>query len=244
MTRALALTACLLLAACAGNGNANNDPFERINRHVFEFNDAMDAGFIRPLAESYRATVPEPARRGIRNALNNLQEPVVFINHALQLRAADAATTAARFAINSTAGVLGLVDVAAEAGHTRRFTDFGETLFAAGVADGPFLMLPLLGPTNMRDAIGGGVDALIDPVSYATGRLLPRTAATSVGIGRDVVRGVDLRAENIENLDALRADSLDYYARLRSFMQQRRDAQLRRSAETGEGLITLDDPGG
>jgi phospholipid-binding lipoprotein MlaA len=233
----------LLLAACATP--ENRDPFERINRHIFEFNDAMDAGIIRPAAESYRATVPEPARRGIRNVLNNLQEPVVFINNLLQFRLADAGTTLVRFSMNTTAGVLGLMDVATPAGHPQRLGDFGQTLYAAGIGDGPFLMLPLLGPSNVRDAIGGGVDSFIDPIGHATGHALPRTAASAVGIGRGVVRGIDLRAENIENLDALRADSLDYYARLRSVVQQRRDAQLgRTSGTTGEGLVTLEDPGG
>ncbi len=234
----------LLLGACATP--ENRDPLETINRHIFEFNDAMDAGVIRPIAESYRATVPEPARRGIRNALNNLQEPVIFINNVLQFRLADAGTTLIRFSMNTTVGVLGVMDVATPAGHSQRLGDFGQTLYAAGVGDGPFLMLPLLGPSNLRDAIGGGVDAVIDPVGYATGQVISRTAAViAVGTGRAVIRGVDLRAENIENLDALRADSLDYYARLRSVMQQRRDAQLgRTSGDTGEGLVTLDDPGG
>lgn len=242
MKRALALSAALLLAACATPDN--RDPLERINRHIFEFNDAMDAGIIRPAAESWRATIPAPARTGIRNALNNLQEPVVFINNVLQFRLADAGTTLLRFSMNTTVGALGLMDVATPAGHPRQTGDFGQTLYAAGVGDGPFLMLPLLGPSNARDAVGSGVDSFMDPVGYAIGHALPRTAASGVGIGRGVIRGIDLRAENIENLDALRADSLDYYARLRSIMQQRRDAQLGRTTEGGEGLVTLDDPGG
>jgi len=241
--RALAISAALLLAACATP--ENRDPLERINRHVFEFNDAMDAGLIRPAAESWRANVPAPIRTGLRNALNNLEEPVVFLNTVLQFRLADAGTTLIRFSMNTTAGVLGVMDVATPAGHPRQTGDFGQTLYAAGVGDGPFLMLPLLGPSNARDAVGSGVDTFIDPIGYAIGYPLPRTVNTGVGIGRGVIRGVDLRAENLENLDALRADSLDYYARLRSVVQQRRDAELgRTSPDTGEGLVTLDDPGG
>lgn len=243
MKRALPLLTALLLGACASNDP--RDPFETLNRHIFEFNDAMDAGIIRPAAISYRESVPAPIRTGIRNALSNLGEPVVFANNVLQFRLYDAGHTLMRFYLNSTVGLAGVFDVATPAGIARRQGDFGQTLHMAGIGDGPFLMLPLLGPSNLRDAIGRGVDTAADPVRIATGYALPRTAATGVGIGRAVVGGIDLRAQNIETLDALRAESLDYYARLRSVMEQRRSAQLgRSSAETGEGLVTLDDPGG
>jgi phospholipid-binding lipoprotein MlaA len=234
----------LLLGACSA-GNDPRDPFETLNRHIFEFNDAMDAGVIRPIAVSYRQTVPAPVRTGIRNALNNLGEPVVFANNLLQFRLYDAGHTLMRFYLNSTVGLAGVFDVATPAGIAQREGDFGQTLYTAGIGDGPFLMLPLLGPSNVRDTIGRGVDSFIDPVGLATGQALPATAATGAGIGRTVVRGIDLRAENIETLDALRAGSLDYYARLRSVVEQRRNAQLgRSSAESGAGLVTLDDPGG
>jgi len=242
--RALPLLTALLLGACAP-GNDPRDPFETLNRHIFEFNDAMDAGIIRPAAVSYRETVPAPIRTGIRNALNNLNEPVIFANNVLQFRLYDAGHTLMRFYLNSTAGLAGVFDVATPAGIAPRHGDFGQTLYTAGIGDGPFLMLPLLGPSNVRDTIGRGVDVVMDPFGLATGQILSGSSVTGLGIGRVVVGGIDLRAQNIETLDALRAESLDYYARLRSVMEQRRDAQLgRTAAENGEGLITLEDPGG
>ena len=243
MRRALPLLLLLpLLGACA-QGPAD-DPLEALNRHIFEFNDAMDAGLIRPAAESYRANVPAPARAALRNAMRNLNEPVNLANHIFQLRFEDAGVTLLRFAANTTMGAGGLVEVAEPAGLTHRPNDFGRTLFGLGVEDGPYLVLPLLGPSNLRDAVGRGVDTVIDPVQVAIGGFPGSRfngASFGLGIGRAVVGGLDLRERNLETLDALRADSLDFYARLRSVVRQRRDAELGRTREADPML--LDDPG-
>ncbi|MCX8132784.1 MAG: VacJ family lipoprotein [Roseococcus sp.] len=231
------------LAACAGPGGTDpTDPFEATNRQVLEFNEGVDRAVIRPLAEAYRDHVPAPVRTGIRNLVNNLNEPVVLANTLLQLRFLDAGHTLMRFYLNSTAGLLGLVDIATPAGIERRTGDFGQTLAAYGVPDGPFLMLPLLGPSNLRDAIGDGVDSIANPVGLLSGHVLRPVTGHLFGAGRGALGGLTLRADNIETLDALRAESLDFYARLRSVVQQRRDAQLGRSSDRGEGLVTLDDP--
>lgn len=240
MTRSLPLL--LLLAACA-TGQDPSDPFEPTNREVLAFNEGLDRSIIRPAAEAYREVVPAPARTGIRNVLNNLNQPVVLVNNLLQARFLDAGQTLMRFYINTTAGLLGIFDVATPAGITERPADFGQTLAALGLPDGPFLMLPVLGPTNLRDAVGTGVDSLANPVAIAGGYVIGRTVNGLLGVGRGTLGGLDLRAENIETLDALRADSLDFYARLRSVVRQRRDAELGR-ASTGEATVeTLDDPG-
>jgi phospholipid-binding lipoprotein MlaA len=232
------------LAACAAApGSDPDDPFEASNRQVLEFNEGVDRNVIRPVAEAYRDTVPAPVRTGVRNFVANLNEPVILANNLLQLRFLDAGHTLMRFYLNSTAGVLGLVDIATPAGIERRSGDFGQTLAAYGVPDGPFLVLPLLGPTNVRDAIGDGVDSLGNPVGLVTGYAFSPLTSQLIGAGRGALGGLTLRADNIETLDALRAESLDYYARLRSVVQQRRDAQLGRSSDRGEGLTTLDDPG-
>lgn len=235
-----------LLAGCATQGPADSDPsdpFEASNRAVLEFNTALDENIIRPAAEAYRDTVPAPMRTALRNFLRNLNEPVILANNLLQGRLMDAGHTLMRFYINSTAGGLGLFDVATASGIERRTGDFGQTLHAWGVPDGPFLMLPVFGPTTVRDAVGDGVDALASPVGLVTGATTSAALSQLLGVGRGALGGLDLRAENIETLDALRSESLDYYARLRSVVRQRRDAQLGRSNAEGEGLSTLDDPG-
>jgi phospholipid-binding lipoprotein MlaA len=242
--RYLPLALLIGLAACAtAPGPDPSDPLEASNRQVLEFNEGVDRSVIRPVAEAYRDNVPAPVRTGVRNFVSNLNEPVVFANNLLQLRLLDAGHTLMRFYINSTAGVLGFVDVATPAGIERRSGDFGQTLASYGVPDGPFVMLPLLGPTTLRDAIGDGVDSLGNPVALVTGYAFTPLASQLIGAGRGALGGITMRADNIETLDALRAESLDYYARLRSVVQQRRDAQLGRSSARGEGLATLDDPG-
>jgi phospholipid-binding lipoprotein MlaA len=243
--RVLVLLALLSAGACASrDGAPNPDPFEAQNRSVLAFNEQLDANVIRPVAETYRAALPQEVRAGVRNVLRNLNEPVVFANNILQGRLLDAGHTFMRFYFNTTAGVLGIFDLATRAGIERRSGDFGQTLHAWGVPDGPFVVLPLFGPYNMRDAVGGGVDALTNPIGLATGLVFAPVTSQVIGVGRGALGGLDLRAENIETLDTLRSDSLDYYARLRSFVQQQRDAELgRTAAASGEGLITLDDPG-
>ncbi len=243
MTRALLLP--LLLAACATAPDADpRDPFEPQNRQVLAFNEGVDNAVLRPAAEAYREAVPAPVRSGIRNMLSNLNQPVILANNLLQARFLDAGQTLMRFYINTTAGLLGIFDVATPAGATERPADFGQTLATYGLPDGPFLMLPILGPTNLRDAVGQGVDTLANPVGIAGGYIVGRTINGLAGVGRGTLGGLDLRAENIETLDALRADSLDFYARLRSVVQQRRDAELGRTGGPAtEALGVLEDPG-
>ncbi len=233
-----------LLTGCASGGADPADPFEPSNRAVLDFNTALDESVLRPAAEAYRDNVPAPMRTALRNFLRNLNEPAVLANNLLQGRVLDAGHTLMRFYINSTAGGLGLFDVATPSGIERRSGDFGQTLHAWGVPDGPYLMLPLFGPTTVRDAVGDGVDALASPVGLVTGATTSAALSQMLGVGRGALGGLDLRAENIETLDALRSESLDYYARLRSVVRQRRDAELGRSSADGEGLTTLDDPGG
>jgi phospholipid-binding lipoprotein MlaA len=182
-------------------------------------------------------------RTAIRNFLSNLNEPVVFANNVLQFRFLDAGHTLMRFYINTVGGGLGLFDIATPNGLARRSGDFGQTLYSWGVPDGPFLMLPLMGPTVIRDAVGDGVDAFTNPIGLLTGSIFTSATAHIIGISRGALSGIDLRAENIDTLDALRADSLDFYARLRSIARQRRDAELGRIGGEGETIVPLDDPG-
>lgn len=234
-----------LLSACAGPPATDpRDPWEATNRQIHGFNVRVDDAAIRPAAVAYRDNLPEGLRTAIRNFLSNLNEPVVLANNILQFRFLDAGHTLMRFYINTVGGGLGFFDIATPNGLTRRSGDFGQTLYSWGVPDGPFLVLPILGPTVIRDAIGEGVDAAANPIGLLTGTIFASATAHIIGAGRGALSGIDLRAENIETLDALRADSLDYYARLRSITRQRRDAELgRMDSPDASAIVPLDDPG-
>jgi phospholipid-binding lipoprotein MlaA len=237
----LLLAVAISLGACATRNAGNEvastpgDPIEPLNRQVFDVNLAVDDAVIRPVAVGYRNFVPEYARLRIRSFLANLEEPRVLVNNLLQFRLLDAGHTTMRFFFNSTVGLGGLYDVATPWGIARRSGDFGQTLHSWGVDDGPYLMLPVAGPSNTRDTVGWVSDGFLNPINW----LLPIEASVTRGI----VEGVDVREQNIEGVDELRSGSLDFYARLRSVWQQRRDAELGRSRDAGDRLDVLEDPG-
>lgn len=196
-----------------------NDPFEPTNRAIFEFNRQLDRFAIRPAAEAYREVVPEPGRRALRNFLDNLKQPIVFANNVAQADFERAFVTLARFLMNSTVGALGLIDVATDQGYPRQTGDFGQTLFTWGVPDGPYLVLPLLGPSNPRDAVGYGVDAFADPFSIWAD-------STYFDVSRFGARGIDQREQVLDELDSIERTSLDFYATIRSLWRQKRLEEL------------------
>lgn len=151
--QALILVACALLAGCATTQRAPSpkDPWEGVNRATWEFNQVLDRGLVKPVAKAYRKYVPRFAQTGVNNFLTNLGYPTTIVNNFLQLKMLDAASDTARFVINSTLGLGGLFDPATEAGLHRHDEDFGQTLGSWGVPSGPFLMLPLFGPSTLRD---------------------------------------------------------------------------------------------
>jgi|GEM_PF-243070 len=218
------------------------DPFERANRTILDINTVADDNIFRPVAETYRALVPEFGRLRLRAFLDNLGEPLVFANNLLQLRFEAAGTTFGRFAINTTLGGAGLFDVASAQGLARQSGDFGQTLASYGLDHGPFLMLPVTGPSNLRDAVGDAVDGFGNPLLLALGPVFSSFTLGVLNTSRGTLGGIDLRAENLDTLDILRADSLDYYARLRSVVRQRRDAELMALGRPS-GMEPLDDPG-
>ncbi|WP_193367670.1 MlaA family lipoprotein [Pelagibius marinus] len=203
-----------------------NDPLEVPNRMFFAFNEAIDFMVIRPVAVTYRFIVPTGVRNSVRNFLRNLRTPVTLANDLLQGDLERAEATFARFLINSTIGLLGLFDIAADSGYPYHDEDFGQTLGTYGAGEGFYLVLPILGPSSLRDGTGRIVDIFLDPLTY----LAPR----EFGLGRAVATGVDFRARNIEELDALEADSLDFYARIRSLYRQNRVNEINNGAPTGE----------
>jgi phospholipid-binding lipoprotein MlaA len=199
------------------------DPLEGFNRRMFKIQLGLDKSIYRPLAMGYQHVVPKPARAGLRNFLRNLSEPVVFLNDLLQLKPGRAARTLARFAINSTIGVGGLLDVAASkrVNLRHRNNGFGNTLAYYGVHSGPYLFMPLIGPTTLRDFLGGPVDAAALPI--VVGKPFDNWR---YGVSSTVVTGLDVRAESDAELRALLAGAVDRYATLRSVWLQNRAAEV------------------
>lgn len=232
-TAALVLSSALVLAGCASvptdpaaraEFNANNDPYEPLNRKIFALDLALDRALIKPLAKGYRRVLPATGRDALRHFLDNLNEPLVLANTILQGRPKSAGTTLVRFLINSTVGFGGLTDVASGDHLPRQVGDFGQTLWAWGFPDGPYLVLPLFGPSSPRNGIGTGVDSFIDPFRFAAREY---DFGAPVVFGRMVVDGVDKRARNIEAVDEMQRESVDYYASLRSLYRQNRAAEMR-----------------
>lgn len=222
----------LVMAGCASvptdpvaraEFRSNNDPLEPLNRGTFAFNLFLDRTVIKPLAKEYRRVLPTGGRDALRHFLDNLNEPVVFANDVLQGRFGAARTTGCRFIANSILGVAGLADFAERQGLPRQTGDFGQTLWTWGLPEGPYLILPLFGPSSPRDGIGTGVDMYIDPFRYIA---RAQDFGAPVTVGRMVADGIDKRARNIESLDVMQREAVDYYASFRSLFRQNRAAEL------------------
>lgn len=227
-TAALLLALSLMAAGCETTDRPvaqapadPSDPVENWNRQVFAMNQNFDNALMKPTAKAYVAVVPEPARDGLHNFLNNLDEPVVFANDVLQGEIGLASETIGRFGLNSTIGLGGLVDVATAAGLAYHSSDFGQTLGVWGVGDEPYLVVPLLGPNNPRDLAGYVADTFMDPLNYAGIR-----DYTYWAMGRGAATILDERARNIETLDDLERTSVDLYATERSLYRQYRRAHI------------------
>ncbi|MBX6323949.1 MAG: VacJ family lipoprotein [Rhodospirillaceae bacterium] len=232
----LVAVALLIVAGCAkvpsdpeerAAFEAANDPLEPMNRYSFEVNYALDELLFKPLAGWYWLALPDFAHDRIQGVLDTLNAPAVLVNDLLQGEWARARITASRFAINATFGIAGMFDVATGWGFPGHDEDFGQTLAVWGVPEGPYLVLPVLGPSSVRDAAAGAVDSYMDPFSY-----LETTTGMSYVLGsRRFVGGLEKRWRNLDALNALREGSLDYYATLRSVYRQNRDYEIRNGRE-------------
>jgi len=225
----------LLLAGCAApapEALAANDPYEATNRDVLALNQKLDDIFFRRTVRNYLA-LPEDLRTGVHNVLRNLALPTIFVNDVLQGQAKRASSSAARFVINSSIGIGGIFDPAASAGFAYHGEDFGQTLAVWGVGEGPFLMLPLLGPNNPRDTAGLAVDTfVIDPTNYIHFKQHLWWDA-----GRQYLNVLDLRSQTFETLEGIERSSVDYYASLRNLYRQSRDAEIRNGAPAKSGEL-------
>lgn len=216
--RAMVLCAAvslMLLGGCASTGNPR-DPLEPLNRGIYTFNDGFDALLVKPAAEFYRFIVPEFARTGVSNFFSNINDVIVALNSLLQGKVNQAGSDIARLIVNSTFGVLGLFDVATEIGLEKHYEDFGQTLGYWGIGDGPYLVLPFLGPSSFRDAVGWVGDVYTWPVTY-----LEPTRHRNFLIA---FRFVTVRADLLEASRILETAALDPYEFVRdAYLQRRRN---------------------
>ncbi len=222
--------------AVAVPSTSSADPWEGFNRRVFGVNDAVDDAFFVPAAKAYRATTPKAGRRGIRRFLANLGSPSVFLNDILQGQFGRAGKTFSRFAINATIGAGGFADPAGQMGIDGHSEDFGQTLAVWGVGSGPYLVLPLFGPSSPRDAFGSIVEFGLAPLTYV------RTP--SANTARLSLAGANLlsaRENVLDPLAEIEEKSLDYYSSFRSFYTQARAREIRNGLADYDALPTFDD---
>jgi phospholipid-binding lipoprotein MlaA len=218
-----------------------NDSLEPLNRKTFAFNQLLDHIVFRPAAKAYVLIFPDDARNAIHHMLDNMKEPTLFFNNVLQGEFKRAEITLGRFIVDSTIGFGGMVDVMTLSGVERQPADFGQTMFVWGVPSGPYLVLPILGPTNPRDAIGSTVDSYADPFTI----LANDHGITELTTSRLIVGGVEERARVLDVLDDLEKNAVDFYAEMRSLSQQHRAAELRhgKAPDAAPGLYNDPDQG-
>ncbi len=227
----LSVLALATLGACASKPPTDpealaeyrqtNDPYESTNRVFYAFNNGVDRFVFKPVAQAYRYVVPGTVRRPVHNALANITSPVLFANDVMQGKPRRAGDTAMRFLINTTVGVGGLFDVAQGWGYPAHSSDFGMTLALWGVSGGPYLFLPVLGPSNPRDTAGFGGDIVLDPLTFAG-----YPYSNAVGYSRYGVGAVDARERVLDQLDEINRTALDPYATIRSLAVQHRQSEI------------------
>lgn len=209
-----ALAVLLVLTGCATGPDAR-DPLEPFNRGVYKFNDAVDTAVLKPVATAYVNVTPRLVRTGVTNFFSNLSEPWSFVNNVLQGKGEAAGDNFGRFVLNTVFGVLGLADPASDVGIERHREDFGQTLGRWGVPSGPYLVLPLLGSSTVRDTAAMPVDMQGNPISYVDD--------TGAQIGIYVLRAVNARASLLRAGNVLDEAALDKYSFTRDvYLQVRR----------------------
>jgi len=223
--------------AFAGTPDETNDPLESFNRTMFSFNMALDKAVLAPVARGYRDYTPDPMQTGLHNFLVNLRAPIDLLNTLLQGDFRRSGIVLKRFVVNSTAGIGGLIDAAADTGDLRQKEDFGQTLAVWGAGGDPYVVWPLLGPSNPRDSIGGIVDIVSDPLFWL-GMNSDWDLAEPLMWTRAGLTVIDNRVPLLDPLEELERTSVDFYVAVRDFVRQQRmlDIMNRSSADRpGEG---------
>lgn len=219
----------LTVAACSsppevdeGDAAARQDPLETVNRGIYAFNDVFDRFLLAPVARGYRSAVPEYGRQRVTNVLSNLKQPVVFLNSVLQGDPENAFSSFWSFMLNTTLGIGGLFDFAdVNTDLEVRDEDFGQTLGVWGVGPGPYIVLPIFGPSSLRDTAGMAGDWFSDPFNYLDDEVV---------ITRTVIRAIDARAKTLDLTDEINEKSFDPYATFRSGYLQKREAQVKNTS--------------
>jgi phospholipid-binding lipoprotein MlaA len=214
-TSALLLASLFLLGGCATNGD-RRDPLEPLNRGIYQFNEAVDKAAIKPVAQAYKEVLPQPVRTGVANFFSNLDDVLVLLNDLLQFKLEQAASDFSRVVWNTTVGIAGLIDVGSKMDLEKHNEDFGQTLGYWGIGDGPYLMLPILGPSNLRDTAGRVVDWQFDLVTNYYDVPVRNTAT--------VVKVVDTRSRLLQTDKILDEAAIDPYVFMRdAYLQRRRN---------------------
>jgi phospholipid-binding lipoprotein MlaA len=212
----LFLGASILLSSCASVSTPDKrDPWESFNRSVYAFNDGFDRAIARPVAETYKSYTPDVVQTGVSNFFSNLNDVIVFVNDLLQFKFEQAAQDLSRFAFNTTAGLLGLIDVSSHMGLPKHREDFGQTLATWGAGNGPYVVLPFLGPSTVRDTTGLVADSYIDPV-YTIDDSEARWSLI-------ILRAVDTRASLLEATKIMEKSGIDPYEFMRNAYLQHRE---------------------
>lgn len=222
--------AVLMLAGCASGPSSDGvyDPLEPMNRAVHGVNKGLDTVALRPASKVYGTVVPEPVRQGVSNVADVLDLPGVMVNQLLQGRVGDAATNSLRLGVNVTAGLGGLFDVASVLGMPETDADFGQTLAVWGVGEGPYVELPLFGPSNARDSVGRVVDMAMNPLN----NVFDGDDANAV-LGVEVLSQLNDRYRYSNTVDSLLYESADSYSQLRLMYQQNRRFDLGKTSPSG-----------
>jgi len=239
------LGALILLAFCGALGcatpanRAAGDPLEPVNRPIFWFNEQFDRWLLEPVATGYDFVTPDRVQKCVSNFFRNLRFPILFANNLLQGKVDQAYMEIGRFGVNSTVGLAGLFDPATDWGLKTRSEDFGQTLAVWGFPPGPYLVLPLLGPSDVRDAAGMAVDSFGAPGRYFL--------EAPIVLGARALEVVNLRSRYLELIKENRAKAFDYYTFMRdAFLDLRanqiRDGELEETSEEGEDLYFLEEP--
>lgn len=203
-----------------------NDPLEPMNRGIFWFNDKLDIYVFEPVARGYDDNLPKPVKTGVSNFFDNLRFPMYLVSDLIQLKFGQAATHTGRFLINSTVGVLGVMDIAKDIDLEPHHEDIGTALGYWGVPGGPYLVLPFFGPSNLRDAVGFAADTALDPMLYYALYGPNNTTTVVVSAGATALNFINRRAQLIEAVETAKEASLDYYLFVRSSYHQIRQNQI------------------
>lgn len=248
LSHACMVLGALSLCACATSSDYQpikvgeieiHDPYEDFNRVMFSINEGIDTVILNPATVAYRTVVPEPARKGVSNVLDNVSTPIYLANEILQGDWDDAGLVTKRFLINSTVGIGGLMDVASWEGDEYLPEDFGQTLAVWGVEDGPYFVWPIFGPATTRDSFGRLVDRVFDPFFWYT---MNNSDREWIGYTKTGLTILDTKDKLMDAMNDLEQNSLDYYAAVRSVIYQRRYSLIKdRDPQSDGGSIMIPD---